>query len=111
MHQRCERADECGLEADRGDAIIGRHPRSLGEIAVVEIELDERFRVLRYERDRRHDERYPLPAGPLDLLICRRFDPSQGPNATLIADPPVEPRLREGLDDGRCCLLDLVWIR
>src|SRR5207245_42345 len=111
MHERRECTDECGIKADRGDAIIGGHPRRLGEIPVVEIKFHERFRMLRYEGDRRHDERYPLPAGLLDLLVCRWFDPPQRSNATLIADTPVEPRPRKRFDDCRRGLLDLAWIR
>src|ERR1700730_18075848 len=111
MHQRRERTDEGRLDTNGGDATISGHPPRLGEIAVVEIEFHERFRVLRYEGDRRQNERNPLPACPFDLLVCGGFDPPQRPNATLIADPPVEPRLREGFDDCRRCLLDLAWIR
>ena len=37
--------------------MVSRHPGIICETAIVEVELDERFGVLRYERDRRDDNR------------------------------------------------------
>src|SRR5437016_4319565 len=111
MDRRRVRTNEAGLDANGGEAIMGGHARVRGEVAVVEIEFDERFRMLRNEGDRRHNERNPFPAGPYDLLVCGGFDPREGSNATLITDPPVEARLRECFDDCRRRLFDLAWIR
>ena len=90
VHKCCERSDKPWFDADRRDAVIICYSRDLREMAVIEIELDECFRMLGYKRDRRHNQRDTVLAGPPDLLVGGRTDPFERPYPALVAYAPVE---------------------
>ena len=73
-----------------GDAHITRHAGLVGEMAVFDVELDQRFGMFRDEGDRHHDQPDPLGAGAADLVIGRGPEPVQRPDAALIADDAVQ---------------------
>ena len=91
--------------------MIRRHARGFGQIAVIEVELDQGFGMLGNKRDRRHDKRDPVLPRAANLVVGCRTDPFQRPDAALIADRPVEARPVQRGDHGRGGRLDLVGIR
>ena len=71
--------------------MIRRYAGCLGKSAIIEIEFDERFRMLRHKEigattSARRSRR------PANLLVGQRADPFERPDAALIADVPVESR-------------------
>ena len=59
------------------------------------------------EGDRHHDERHAIAPGARDLGLRRGSDPLQRPDPALVADPPVQIPLAQGLHHGRHGALDL----
>src|ERR1700747_415831 len=111
VHDRRERSDKAGFDADRRDTVIRRHSRDLGETAVIEIELDECFRMLGHERNRRHDYSDTVVAGLPDLFVVGWTDPFERPDPALVANAPVEFRPSERRNDRRRGLFYLIRIR
>src|SRR5262249_44173341 len=90
--------------------MIRRYADGLSEMAIIEIEPDECFRMLRHKRNRRHDERKASFASSPDFLVSQRTDPFERPDLALVTDAPVEFRPTENRDNCRCGLFYLVRI-
>src|SRR4029077_11380390 len=110
VHKFSKRPNKFRLNADCRYAMIRRYASCLGKSAIIEIELNERFRMLRDKRNRRHNERKTSLAGPPNFLVGQRTDPFQRPDPALVADAPIEVRPAKNRDNCRCGLCYLVWI-
>ena len=91
----------------------GRHPHVaghaglLGQVAVVDVEFDQRLRMLGHEGDREQHDRDAVPAGAADFLVGVGPDPLQRADAALVADGPIGVRQPKRGRDGARRLRDL----
>src|SRR5437764_14941313 len=96
------------MRADGRHADIAGDARLARQVAIVDVELDQRLRVFRYEAQRIEHHADLVRGGATDLRFGRGPDPAQRANAALIAHRPVDGA--EMLADRRGGLLDLALI-
>ena len=80
-----------GCVADRRHPHIGRGAVLLREVAVFDVELHQRLRMLRHEGDRVDHQRALVLGGLQDDGIGRRLHPFQRPDPALVRRPPSRP--------------------
>ncbi len=81
------------------------------KLAILHIELDQRFRVLRDKRDRCYDYGSSFAPGATNFLIGRGANPAQRPDPALVAHPPIEPWSVQHVDDCHSGFLDMARVR
>src|SRR5262245_32181137 len=91
-HEPRQRRDEGGMTPDRGNANVIPHTRFAGELPVLDIQFDQRFRMFRDKGNGNHDQALTLGACPPNLCIRRWADPFKGTDAALVANDVVLDR-------------------
>src|SRR5579862_5230774 len=105
-HQARERRDKLRRIVQTGDHPKIFDPQRPRLLAVLDIDLVQRFDVIGYERDRNHDDLFaPFFREPLDGFVHGRPQPFRSPHLALVAQVfPAAPgaalpdRLHSGLD-------------
>ena len=91
--------------------MIGRYTSGVGNVAVFDVQLDQRFGMFGHKRQRYDDDGHAIGASPADFIFGRRANPFQRADPALIAIQPVELGYCQFIDHGFCGLLDLPLIR
>jgi len=82
--------DEGLVGADRRHPQVARRARFVSQLAVFDVQFNQRLGMLRYEGDRHHHDRPLRHGGLMDHRLGRRLDPFQPTDPALIGRDPVE---------------------
>src|SRR4051812_32620250 len=95
QRQVAQGGDEAGVAVLRGDAEIAGHAQPLRLLPVLDIQLDQRLRMLGDEGDRADQHGHLVMRRPLQLVLGAGADPLLRGDAGLVADDVVELRHRQ----------------
>src|SRR5262249_43493379 len=89
-HQPRQSGADLRRRADCSDTEVAGHACAFGEMAILQVELGEGFRMLGDEGDGDDDDANPVLGGAADFGVRRRLEPGERADAALVADDAVE---------------------